>query len=83
MQGVVHGVYKNGQVVFNEPVTADENSNVIVVFTKNQESTVGFKKNPLIEMLDALGPWDDSRDAEEIIADIENNRSSRSFDITI
>ena len=83
MQGVVYGVYKNGQVVLNELVAADENTNVIVVFTNKHENITGTKKNPLVEMLETLGPWDDSREADEIIADIKSSRISRSFDVLL
>ena len=82
MQNAAYGIFKKGKVIFNEPVIAPDESNVIVVFLDKQKN-VSVRNNKLINIFDALGAWEDSKDTEEIIAEIENSRVSRTTDIDI
>jgi len=79
MQQAVYGVFSKGKIIFNEPVCASDESDVIVVFLNKQTS----KKNELSKLFDVLGAWEDSKDADEIIAEIRGSRMSRKADIQL
>ncbi|MCL2496123.1 MAG: hypothetical protein FWF04_01750 [Clostridiales bacterium] len=83
MQNAAYGVFKKGQIIFNEPVVAPDESNVIVVFLDKQKNVSVQKNNKLLSIFDTLGVWEDSKDTEKIIAEIENSRMSRSADFVI
>jgi hypothetical protein len=63
-----YGTYKNGQVLFDEPAALPLESRVLVVFLEKEasQSIRGF--------FEAYGAWEDSRSADEIIADIRSAR---------
>ena len=71
MQNIAYGTYKNGQIFLDAPRPAIDESRVQVIFL-NEET----KKNSLMDIFDVLGPWEDDRDTETIIAEIRNARSS-------
>ena len=71
MPNVAYGTYKNGQVFLDAPSPAIDESRVQVIFL-NEET----KKNSLLDIFDVLGPWEDDRDTETIIAEIRNARVS-------
>ena len=81
MQQAVYGVYTKGTIVFNEPVSASDESDVIVVFLDKQANNQ--KKNKLSKLFDVLGAWEDSKSADEIIDDIRGSRVSRKSDISL
>ncbi|MCL2391026.1 MAG: hypothetical protein FWC66_00285 [Oscillospiraceae bacterium] len=83
MQNAVYGIFRKGRIVFNEPVTAPDESNVIVVFLDKPKNELRQDNNRLLSIFDTLGIWEDSRDTETIIADIENSRVSRAVDVAI
>ena len=83
MQNAAYGIFKKGQIIFNEPVTVPDDSSVIVVFLDKQKSIPAQNKNRLLNIFDTLGAWEDSKDTETIIAEIENSRVSRTADIVI
>ena len=71
MQNTAYGTYKDGQIFLDTPGPAINKSRVQVIFL-NEET----KKNSLMEIFDVLGPWEDDRDTETIIAEIRNARVS-------
>ena len=71
MQSTAYGTYKDGQIFFDAPSPAIGESRVQVIFL-NEET----KQNSLMDIFDVLGPWEDDRDAETIIAEIRNARVS-------
>ena len=81
MQQAVYGVYKKGQIVFKEPISASDESDVIVVFLNKQTNEPN--KHDLTSLFDTLGAWEDSKDANAIIAEIKESRRSRKSDITL
>ena len=83
MQQAAFGVFKKGQIILKESVTVPDESDVIVVFLNRQNNRTTKKKNELLEIFDTLGAWEDSKDTEIIIADIEKSRMSRKIDIVI
>ena len=83
MQSAAYGTFRRGQVVFNEPVSAPDESSVIVVFLKDQKNEPKQGKNTLSEIFDTLGAWEDSRDTETIISEIEKSRVSRTADVVL
>ena len=83
MLNTVYGIYKEGNVIFDEPVNAPDESNVIVVFLGTQISWETQNKNKLSDMFDILGAWEDTRDTETIISEIENSRVSKTANIKL
>ena len=83
MQNAVYGVYRKGQVIFNEPVTTAEDANVIIVFLDNQVNEPATKNNKLINIFNTLGAWEDAKDINELIDEIEKTRVSKTVDIII
>jgi hypothetical protein len=73
MSDTAYGIYRNGQVFLDVPASVVEESRVKVTFLgkKNERDSWG-------DIFDVLGPWEDDRDTETIIADIRNARISRS-----
>ena len=71
MQNTAYGTYKNGQILLDAPSPVIGESRVQVIFL-NEET----KKNSLMDIFDVLGPWEDDRDTETIIAEIRNARVS-------
>ena len=83
MQNAAYGIFKKGKIIFNEPVTAPDDSSVIVVFLDKQTNAPAKNKNALLKIFDTLGAWEDSKDPETIIAEIEKSRVSRMADVVI
>ena len=83
MQNAAYGVFRKGQIILNEPVTAPDESSVIVVFLDGQKTASIRNNNTLLGIFDTLGPWEDSKDTEMIISEIENSRKSRKADVVI
>ena len=83
MQNAAYGVFKKGKIIFNEPVTAPDDSSVIVVFLDKQKNVPVQNENSLLNIFSTLGAWEDSKDTETIIAEIENSRVSRTADVVI
>jgi hypothetical protein len=77
MQNATYGIYKDGQIVFDEPDIDINNSRVLVVFLDDEP-----KESKLMDLFKIYGPWEDCRDTETIIADIRNSRISK-VDITL
>jgi len=72
MQNTAYGTYRNGQIFLDDaPSPAISESRVQVIFLNEKP-----KKNSLMDIFDELGPWEDDRDAETIIAEIRNARVS-------
>ena len=69
MQKAVYGLYKNGQVIFDDPTPSVEESKVIVVFLEER-----VPKPKLMDVFTHFGKWEDMRSAEEIITDVRNSR---------
>jgi hypothetical protein len=72
MQSAIYGMYKDGQIIFDEPDININSSRVLVVFL---EDDPGEQK--LMDFFKIHGPWEDNRDVETIIADIQNSRISK------
>ena len=83
MQNAAYGIFRKGHIILNEPVTAPDDSNVIVVFLDKQNNVQTQKNNRLVNIFDTLGAWEDSKDAEAIIAEIEKSRISRTEDVIV
>ena len=69
MRNTAYGTYRDGQIFLDTPGPAINESRVQVVFLHEET-----KKNSLTEIFDVLGPWEDDRDTESIIAEIRNAR---------
>jgi hypothetical protein len=72
MPDTVYGTYRNGQIFLDTPASAVEESRVRVVFLGKVT-----KKNTLADIFSILGPWEDERSTETIIAEIHNARISK------
>jgi hypothetical protein len=72
MPNTAYGTYRDGRVFFGTPAPAVEESRVRVTFLG--EKTGG---NTLTDIFGVLGPWEDDRDTEKIIAEIHNARVSK------
>jgi len=83
MQNAAYGIFKKGKIIFDEPVTALDDSSVIVVFLDRLKNASNQNYNPLLNIFDILGAWEDSKETEAIIAEIENSRMSRTADVVI
>ena len=83
MQNAAYGTFRRGQIIFNEPVTVADNSNVIVVFLEKQMHTPAQDPSTLLKIFDTLGAWEDSRDTKTIISEIEKSRMPRTADVVI
>jgi hypothetical protein len=77
MQNAAYGMYKDGQVIFDEPDITINNSRILVVFLDDEP-----KEPKLMDIFKLYGPWEDTRDIENIISDIRNSRVSKD-DITL
>jgi hypothetical protein len=73
MQNAAYGMYKDGQIVLDEPVQRSHDSRVVVVFLDEKE----IKKPGLKNFFDLYGQWEDDRDVDTIIADIRSSRISK------
>ena len=69
MQQAAYGTYKNGQIIFDDPVPALGEIKVIVVFLENYQA-----KPKLKDIFSLYGAWEDTRTIDEIIADTRNSR---------
>jgi hypothetical protein len=83
MQNAAYGVFKKGIIVFNEPVTAPDDSKVVVVFLDKQADAPVNDGKSLVKLFDTLGAWEDSKDADTIIAEIEKSRISRTAEFVL
>jgi hypothetical protein len=70
MQTAAYGVYKQGQVLLDEAPLAFDNSPVIVVFLERKPA----EKPKLKDFFTLCGAWEDTRNADAIIADIRDSR---------
>jgi hypothetical protein len=75
MQTATYGIYKNGRIILDEPDIKKDNARVVVVFL-DKDPDVKAEDSKLMDMFRLYGPWEDSRDAETIINDIQNSRIS-------
>ena len=72
MQTATYGMYRDGQIIFDEPDININNSRVLVVFLEEES-----KYPTLMDFFKLYGPWEDNRDIETIISDIRNSRISK------
>lgn len=72
MQQAAYGTYKNGQVFFDDPVPAPDGSKVIVVFLEERAAKPSLK-----DLFTHCGAWEDTRTADEIVADTRNSRIAK------
>jgi hypothetical protein len=72
MQQTAYGTYKNGQVFFDDPVPTLDEAKVVVVFLEESHS-----KPKLMDIFSLYGAWEDTRTADEIIADTRNSRIAK------
>jgi hypothetical protein len=73
MQTAAYGVYKQGQILLNEAPSVFDNSPVIVVFLEQKPA----KKPKFKDFFALCGAWEDTRNADDIIADIRGSRIAR------
>ncbi|GBR74201.1 hypothetical protein NO1_1422 [Candidatus Termititenax aidoneus] len=73
MQTAAYGIYKNGQIILDEPAQAEAPARVLVVFLENQK----VRKSKLADFFKLYGAWEDKRGAEAIIKDIYNSRLAK------
>ncbi|MDR3277009.1 MAG: hypothetical protein LBT11_07360 [Treponema sp.] len=73
MQTAAYGVYKQGQILLNEAPSVFDNSPVIVVFLEQKPA----EKPKLRDFFTLCGAWEDTRNADAIIADIRGSRTAR------
>lgn len=83
MHNAAYGVFRKGQVILNETVNAPDNSSVIVVFLDKRANSPAHSGQSLLEVFETLGAWEDSKDTETIILEIEKSRVSRETDVII
>jgi hypothetical protein len=70
MQNTAYGTYRNGQIFLDDaPSPVISESRVQVIFL-NEKS----KENSLMDIFNVLGPWEDDRNIDTIIAEIRNAR---------
>jgi hypothetical protein len=67
MQEAAYGMYRDGQIIFDEPDVNINNSRVLVVFLDKESAKI-------TDFFDLRGPWEDTRDVETIISDIRNRK---------
>jgi hypothetical protein len=72
MQTAIYGMYKDGQIVFDESDITVNNSRVLVVFLDEEP-----KEPNLMDIFKLYGPWEDTRNTETIISDIMSSRISK------
>jgi hypothetical protein len=72
MPDTAYGTYRNGQIFLDTPTSAVDESRVRVVFLGKET-----KKNTLADIFSVLGPWEDERSTETIIAEMRNARISK------
>ncbi|MHB9295508.1 hypothetical protein PilKf_01253 [Pillotina sp. SPG140] len=72
MQIATYGMYKNGQIIFDEPDINIDNSRVLVVFLDEEP-----RKSELTDVFKVYGPWEDTHDVETIISDIRSSKISK------
>jgi hypothetical protein len=72
MQSATYGMYKDGKIIFEEPEININNSRVLVVFLDDDP-----REQKLMDLFKIYGPWEDTRDVETIISDIQNSRISK------
>jgi hypothetical protein len=71
MRNTVYGTYRDGKIFLDSPGPAIDESRVQVIFLNEKA-----RENSFMEIFDILGPWEDDRDTETIIAEIRNARIS-------
>ena len=71
MQRAASGTYRNGQVFFDDPPPALNESKVIVVFLEESAA-----KPRLTNIFSLFGAWEDTRSVDEIIYETRNSRVS-------
>jgi hypothetical protein len=71
MQTASYGIYKNGQIILDEPAIKKDNARVLVVFLDKES-----EDSKLLDIFKLYGSWEDSRDAETIIQEIRSSRMS-------
>jgi hypothetical protein len=71
MHNTVYGVYRDGQILLDTQSPVINEARVQVIFLKEEKN-----KNSLMDIFNILGPWEDDRDTETIIAEIRNSRLS-------
>lgn len=79
MKSAIEGIYSEGKVILNEPISLKGKAKVLVVFLEEYQDKADKKER----LLKTFGSWDDDRDASKIIKDIYNDRVSRSEDISL
>jgi cell division septal protein FtsQ len=72
MQNATYGIYKDGQIIFDEPDININDSRVLVVFLDEEP-----KEPKLMDFFKVYGAWEDTRDIDTIISDIRNSRISK------
>jgi hypothetical protein len=72
MQTAAYGIYKDGQVFFNEPLAVSGETNVVVVFLDEKPP-----RRRLTDVFELFGEWEDGRTADEIAEDIRACRLAR------
>jgi hypothetical protein len=72
MQSATYGMYKDGEIIFEEPEININNSRVLVVFLDDNP-----REQKLMDLFKVYGPWEDNRDVETIISDIQSSRISK------
>lgn len=77
MQTAAYGVYKDGQILFDEPAIQTNNTRVLVVFLSSllkQKS----RQTKLADFFNLYGSWEDTRSADTVVNDIRQSRSVKS-----
>jgi len=72
MQQAAYGTYKNGQIFFDDPIPTLNETKVIVVFLEEPKV-----KPKLTDIFSLHGAWEDTRTADEIVADTRNSRIAK------
>ena len=67
MRRVINGIYKNGKIILDDPVSTIEESKITIIFLENK-----VQKLKLTDIFSIYGPWEDTRTVENIINDIRN-----------
>ena len=72
MQNTAYGTYRNGQIFLDDsPSPSIDELRVQIIFLNEKP-----KKDSLMDIFEVLGPWEDDRDTDAIIAEIRNARVS-------
>ncbi|MDR1453536.1 MAG: hypothetical protein LBJ25_06150 [Candidatus Margulisbacteria bacterium] len=77
MQTAAYGIYKDGQILFDEPTVQANNTRALIVFLSSLLKQKN-KQTKLADFFNLYGSWEDNRSADTVINDIRQSRAVNS-----